>query len=600
MSVVELVFTIIKIVIMLLLCLGLGAALTWNDRRMGAMMQDRFGPNRARLVMPQRLTQVLFAGPALALAAGIAAWGWLTKFPATPAGARSATERILWTSELAVLIAWVTAALMTAWAVKQAKEGPVGTGVVRWLATRVKDPRRVFYVGLVAHVLPLVVAPLGRGTEWAASIKPSLLIGGPLALAAMCAVSGLLAAGVVGPQGFKLRLAGLLHTAADGIKMFFKEDFVPRRGDRLLHSLGPVLALLPPLVVMAVMPFGDVMCFGSDGAGGIDWTRIISVVPRDGVCTSGAVPLMVSDIEVGILFVFAMSGTGILGAAVGGWASDNKYSLLGGLRAAGQLVSYEITLGMTLVGLFMIYSTLRLDDMVRWQGNHAWGIFVQPLAFVLFFMAATAESKRIPFDLPEGESEIVGYFTEYSSMKFGMYFFAEYIEVVTSSAMMVTLFLGGWNLPFLHRDGLTVVFGDTVLLQYEMTHLSVTVLQVLTFFGKVAAMAWLQTVVRWTLPRFRYDQLMRLCWRGLLPLSIVNVVVTGGLVLVTEHASPVVQDVLVIAGDVTQLLVGVAMVVAAVALVLWILKPAAKTKVVVGTSAKLVDAGGTRQAPMQA
>lgn len=597
MSIVEFVFAIIKIAIMLGLCLVLGAMLTWNDRRSGAMMQDRFGPNRARVVIPQLYARLMFALPALGVAAAVAAWSWLTTFPPTRWGAHGATERILWTSELSILFAWVMLTVVTASAIRR---GP-DNGVERWLVDNVRDPRHFFYGGLVAHVLPVLLRLAFAGTALAAGLKPILLVASPLVLAAMIAVSGLLAAYKVPRAGFKMRLAGLLHTMADGIKMFFKEDFVPLRGDRFLHGFGPILAFLPPLVVLAVVPFGDVMCFGATPSGGIDWMRIVPVVSRDGVCTSGAVPLMISDIEVGILFIFAMSGTGILGAAVGGWASDNKYSLLGGLRAGGQLISYEVTLGMTLVGLFMIYSTLRMDDMVRWQGNNAWGIFVQPLAFFLFFAVATAETKRVPFDLPEGESEIVGYFTEYSSMKFGMYYFAEYMEVVTSSAIMVTLFFGGWNLPFLHRDGITVAFGDLVLWKYGMTHLSVTILQVITFFGKVILFAQLQTVVRWTLPRFRYDQVMNLCWRGIFPLSIANVFVTGVLVLLADNSTVALKNLLAVAGDVTQLVVLIAMVVGAIALVILWIKPAQKTKVVANSAAKMAQkAGGTSTSPMQA
>ena len=155
--------------------------------------------------------------------------------------------------------------------------------------------------------------------------------------------------------------------------MIWKEDFIPKRGDRVLHSIAPMIALFPPLVVFAVIPFGDVLCFHTNEDGGILWTQVQTVVQRYGVCTEGAIPMQISNLDIGILFIFAISGTGILGAAIGGWASDNKYSLLGGLRAAGQMVSYEITLGMTLMGLFMIYSTLRLDDMVRWQGGKRLG-----------------------------------------------------------------------------------------------------------------------------------------------------------------------------------------------------------------------------------
>jgi len=345
-------------------------------------------------------------------------------------------------------------------------------------------------------------------------------------------------------------------------------------------------------VVLAVVPFGDVVCLGDGGVAG--------AVPRDGICTDPArsLSLQVLDLDVGILFIFAMSGTGVIGSALAGWASNNKYSLLGGLRAASQMVSYEVTLGLTLVGAFIIYNTLRLDDMVRWQGDNAWGIFVQPLAFFLFFAAATAETKRIPFDLPEGESEIVGYFTEYSGMKFGMFFFAEYIEVVTSSALLVTLFLGGWHLPFLHRDGITIAFGDNMLWHYGMTHLSVTILQFLTFVMKVLFMCGVQAVIRWTLPRFRYDQLMKLGWRSLLPLSLANIVVTAIVVLALQHSSGALEF-LRTAGDITQAIVAAAILAGLIALILWALKPNKRQRVILSSSAEMAAAkGGTQTAAM--
>ncbi|HNS98073.1 MAG TPA: NADH-quinone oxidoreductase subunit H, partial [Polyangiaceae bacterium] len=518
-------------------------------------------------------------------------------FPDTVAGALRMTERILLTAELSVFITWTVLAMLTTWAVRRGSSNALEA----FLAEQVRDPRRVFYLGLVAHIAVFVLRYALRGTEWAASIKPALFLAAPSVLALLIAACGLLAASKVPKEGFKLRVIGLLHTMADGIKMIWKEDFMPKRGDRLLHSIGPMLGMFPPLVVMAVVPFGDVLCFAKNAEGGIQWTQILPVVSRDGVCAEAGIPMQIANLDIGILFIFAVSGIGILGAAIGGWASDNKYSLLGALRAAGQLVSYEITLGMTLIGLLMIYSTFRLDDMVRWQGNNAWGVFVQPLAFFLFFIAATAETKRIPFDLPEGESEILGYFTEYSSMKFGMYFFSEYIEVVTSSAVMITLFFGGWNLPFLHRDGLTIAIGDAVLLKHAMTHGSVVALQVVAFFLKVAAFAWLQVVVRWTLPRFRYDQLMKMCWRMLLPLSIANVFVTAILLLIIDNASLMAKNALGVAADLTQLTTMIAFVVAIVAMARWLLAPAKKHRVVLTSTAKMVaEQGGTRHSPMQA
>ncbi|MEO6420420.1 MAG: complex I subunit 1 family protein, partial [Polyangiaceae bacterium] len=245
---------------------------------------------------------------------------------------------------------------------------------------------------------------------------------------------------------FELRLAGLLHTAADGVKFFFKEDFMPPNADKLLFSLAPILALMPVIALTAVIPMADTIdpkaFFGGGAHAFVERFGAPPISLREGIYP---VAMAVAPLNVGILFVFAFAGQGIVGAAIAGWSSDNKFSLMGALRAASQMVSYEVAMGMSLIGAMMIYGTVRLDDMVRWQGENAWGIFVQPVAFFLFFTAAVAESKRIPFDLPEAESELVsGYFTEYSGMKFGMFYFAEYMEIVTSSMLLVTIFLGGW------------------------------------------------------------------------------------------------------------------------------------------------------------
>jgi len=291
-----------------------------------------------------------------------------------------------------------------------------------------------------------------------------------------------------------------------------------------------------------------------------------------------------------------------VGAALAGWASDNKFSLIGGLRAASQMVSYEVTLGLTIIGVIMLYGSLRIDDMVRWQVENAWGIFVQPVAFFLFFAAAVAESKRIPFDIPEGESEIVaGYFTEYSGMKFAMFFFAEYIAVVTSSALMAALFFGGWHLPFIYRDGLHIHFGDTTLFYQPLWHGSVIVLGVLAFIAKTILLCWLQLTIRWTLPRFRYDQLMRLGWRKLLPASLVNIMATGLIVLAIQGASPSFMNGLRLVGDITEGITALLGLAAGVALIAFLLKPVQHRRVMAATAAQLAAAmGGTRTSRMGA
>jgi NADH-quinone oxidoreductase subunit H len=418
---------------------------------------------------------------------------------------------------------------------------------------------------------------------------------------------------------FELRIAGLLHTAADGVKFFFKEDFVPPNADKLLFAIAPILAMAPVLALTAVIPMGDTVCPqyllpSVETSGLFEWMRKMPVVPRFGVCPSMAVQagaavrtvapveLAVAPLNVGILFVFAMAGQGIVGAAIAGWSSDNKFSLMGALRAASQMVSYEVAMGLSLIGAMMIYGTVRLDDMVRWQGEYAWGIFVQPLAFILFFVAAVAEQKRIPFDLPEAESELVsGYFTEYSGMKFGMFYFAEYMEVVTSSMLLVTIFLGGWQLPFFHRDGLTLAFAGETLARFPISHLGMTLIGILTFFGKVLLVCWFQAVIRWSLPRFRYDQLMKLGWRVLLPASLANIMVTGVVYLAIEQAGPGFHDGLKIASEVSQAIVAVLLTAMFVALVVFFIQPARRERMIIGSSAKLAARfGGTPTTPMQA
>jgi NADH-quinone oxidoreductase subunit H len=352
--------------------------------------------------------------------------------------------------------------------------------------------------------------------------------------------------------GKEIRLAGLLHPLADGIKFFFKEDFVPPNADKLLHGLAPILSLFPPIVLLGVVPFMDTLCPQVLKDHGF-WAS----VPRFGECASGttlkALPPIsgqVVDINVGLLYVFAFAGMGVIGATIAGWSSDNKFSLLGGLRAASQLVSYEVGMGLSLVGVLMVYSTLQLGEMARWQGENVWGIFVQPLGFLLFFTAAAAESKRTPFDLPEGESEIVaGYLVEYSGMKFGMFYMGEYIEVAVVSGLLTALYLGGYNVPFLYRDGIDLTIFGTTLVKQTLPHVVVIAIQVLTFFGKVTFLCWFQIFIRWTLPRFRYDQLMKLGWRMLLPACLVNVFITGVAILAYDRAGANVKGGLALVGD---------------------------------------------------
>ncbi len=308
---------------------------------------------------------------------------------------------------------------------------------------------------------------------------------------------------------FGITLIGLLHPVADGIKMMMKEDFVPAGADRVVHTLAPFIAMFPAFVVFAVIPFGDTLdIFGYE------------------------VNMVVSELNIGLLFLIAVMSLAIFGVFLGGWASNNKWSLLGALRSAAQMISYEVTLGLTLIGILMVYQSVRLDEIVLAQGEllfgfiPKWGIVTQPLAFLLFFTAAMAETKRTPFDLPESESELVaGYFLEYSGMKFGMFFMGEFAELVVVAGLITSLFLGGWQIPWVSTAMLVNVFPGWI----------VALIQMGVFSVKVVALCWLQLTVRWTLPRFRYDQLMRLGWKMLLPLSLANIFVTGLVILLFQH-----------------------------------------------------------------
>jgi NADH-quinone oxidoreductase subunit H len=326
----------------------------------------------------------------------------------------------------------------------------------------------------------------------------------------------------IGPHRANLgpiRLWGLVHIAADGLKMMIKEDFIPKRGDRLLHALAPILAIFPVLVTFAVVPFGPTIDFGHLGA-----------VNHAGPLFDGkwATTLQVAQVDVGLLFILAIAGTGVVGAVIAGAAGDNRFSLLGALRAASQMVSYEVTLGLSLVGCILVFGSLRLEQMVLWQHHHAWGFLVQPLGFLIFLTAAIAESKRTPFDLPEGESEIVaGYFLEYSGMKFAAFFLGELMEIVVVAVLVAVFFFGGWDVPFLYADGIHFKLPGLAAVFWALPHVAVVLLQLAGFAAKVVGLVFLQMAIRWTVPRFRYDQLMDLGWKVLLPLSLANVVVTA-------------------------------------------------------------------------
>ena len=305
---------------------------------------------------------------------------------------------------------------------------------------------------------------------------------------------------------FGRRLFGLFQPFADAIKMLFKEDFTPPFSDRALHTLAPFLSFFFVAVTIAAVPFGDVIVIGGK-----------------------RIPLQVADVSAGLLFVLAMLSLAVYGILLSGWASQNRLSLLGGLRGGAQLISYELALGLSLVGIVMVYPSLRLSEIVHFQGPNLfgflprWGVVLQPLGFVVFLVAVMAETKRVPFDLPEGESEIVGFFTEYSGLKWGMFMMTDFMEVIVASCLLTTLYFGGWQVPWLGAEGFQFPWGGTWLLPKWL----VTVLQVASFNIKVAFFCWLQVLLRWTYPRFRYDQLMRFGWAWLLPLGVVNILLTA-------------------------------------------------------------------------
>lgn len=312
-----------------------------------------------------------------------------------------------------------------------------------------------------------------------------------------------------------LRALGLFHPLADAIKMFTKEDYIPPRSDKLLHTLAPFLSMTFALVAFAAIPFGDLLRIG-----GLE------------------IPLQVAPINVGLLYILAMMSMGVYGVILAGFSSHNNYAFLGSLRASSQMLAYEITLGATIMGVVLVYGSVDLQEIVRSQGEliggwlPVWGVLVQPLGLILFLAAGLAETKRIPYDIPEGESEIIGYFVEYSGMKFGMFYFTDFLETILVACLAATLFLGGWQIPYLYRAGFYfpwVEGGRTAALL--LPHLAVVFLQVSAFVLKVCFFSWLFMTIRWTLPRFRYDQLMHLGWKIVFPLSILNLFVTAVVLL---------------------------------------------------------------------
>ena len=289
---------------------------------------------------------------------------------------------------------------------------------------------------------------------------------------------------------------GLLQPLADGLKLFMKEEIIPITSNRFLFILGPMLAMITAMLTSAVIP----------------WGSTIDINGRQ-------VPLQIADINIGILYIFGVVSLGVYGIMIGGWASNNKFSLLASIRGASQMISYELAMGLSLIAVLMISGSLRMSVIVSEQMQNGWNVIYQPLGFFIFFVCALAECNRTPFDLPEAENELnMGYHQEYSSMKLGFYLFAEYINMFISSVVMATLFFGGYDIPFVDESA----WGN---------HWWVGLVGFAVLMAKAVLFIFLFMWIRWTIPRFRYDQLMNLGWKGLLPLALLNMLITAVVVL---------------------------------------------------------------------
>lgn len=297
----------------------------------------------------------------------------------------------------------------------------------------------------------------------------------------------------IGPN--RVGWQGLLQPIADVVKLILKEDIVPAKANRFIHGLAPIISIGVAMTTFAIIPFGNrINLFGYD------------------------IKLQIADVNIGILYILALTSLGVYGLTLSGWSSNSKYPLLGCIRSSAQMISYELSMGISLIGIIMMAESLKLDKIVEMQAGWHWNIILQPIGFITFLVASFAETNRLPFDLPEAEPELVaGYHTEYSGMKFGCFYLAEYSNMFVSSALITTLYLGGWQVPFVHSLGLSDFW--------------ISIVQVLGFFVKIVLMVAFFIIIRWTIPRFRYDQLMNLGWKFMLPIAILNLLLTGLVIL---------------------------------------------------------------------
>ena len=297
----------------------------------------------------------------------------------------------------------------------------------------------------------------------------------------------------IGPN--RVGWQGLLQPIADVVKLIMKEDIVPTKANRFIHDLAPLISIGVAMTTFAIIPFGNrISLFGYD------------------------IKLQIADVNIGILYILALTSLGVYGLTLSGWSSNSKYPLLGAIRSSAQMISYELSMGLSLIGIIMMAGSLKLDKIVEMQAGWHWNIIMQPIGFITFLVASFAETNRLPFDLPEAEPELVaGYHTEYSGMKFGLFYLAEYSNMFVSSALITTLYLGGWQVPFVHSIGLSDFW--------------ISIVQVLGFLVKIVLMVAFFIIIRWTIPRFRYDQLMNLGWKFMLPIAILNLLITGLVIL---------------------------------------------------------------------
>jgi NADH-quinone oxidoreductase subunit H len=302
---------------------------------------------------------------------------------------------------------------------------------------------------------------------------------------------------------FKFRLFGLMQSAADALKLMFKEEIFPQGAHKVFFHLAPVFFIVPAFVIVGAIPFGPPMQIGD-----------------------AIIPLSIIDVDVGFLFIFAISSIGVYGITMAGWSSNNKFSLLGAIRACAQMISYEIPLGLSLIPIVMIYNTLDLTEIVNGQ-DKIWGVFLAPVSFLIFLICMFAETNRAPFDLAEGESELVaGFHTEFGTMKFAAFFFAEYVVMFVLSCFAAVVFFGGWQIPFVSQETLLGLTGSSIL---------TSIIGIMVVLVKASFFMWLYVWVRWTLPRFRYDQLMNLGWKFMLPVGLGNVVITAATIAYLQN-----------------------------------------------------------------